>query len=188
MASMPGYHISKAPFAFLDQQFDGTNPANYTAALDTMKDSLVNVARNKFPGNPGKVKHFEDHWLGRGPWTQLLVEETLRAGLTEAIKTAAADPAHPKPMEFFWICAREKAFHIYYTDGPRQVTVFIFTPPPVDPIPDDLSGLTQAQNLYVVKKKDWELKPPGSNYPGTPTTLVPGSPDIIKVQIYDDPR
>jgi hypothetical protein len=197
---MPGYHISKSPFAFLDQRFDGTNVGNYTAALTAIAGGLLAAANARFPGNPPKVQHFHDHWLGGpGPWMQEEPEETLKEGLTAAIKTAlGVSPTQPlptpppttaKPMEFFWICAREHSFHVYFFNGPRQVSVFIFTPPPVDPIPVATMTGWNGENLFVVKKEDWESNPPGSNYPGPVTTLPPGSTtsDIIFREIFGGP-
>ena len=190
MASMPGYHITKGPFGFLDRRFDGMNPANYTAALNSLTGTLLAAAQNRFPNDVPKVQHFQNDWLGNGAWNQLKPEETLREGLKAAINAALSpNPANPKPMEFFWVCARERAFHVYYSTGPHQINVFIFTPPPVDPLPLVAGVLVHPENLFVVKKEDWEDNPPGSGYPGGFTTLVagsPGSPAIITRQIFGE--
>lgn len=195
MASMPGYHVSKGPFAFLDQRFDGTNPANYQAALAALGGSLQAAAAARFGAGDQKTQHFQNDWLGgANRWNALKPEETLRAGLTQAI-TKALQTNPPKPMEFFWICALDRDFHVYFSDGPRQVNVFIFTPPPLDPGGNPNSAaftnpatLTTPENLFVVKKRDWEDNPPGSTYPGPITTLVPNTPpppaSIIMREIF----
>lgn len=201
MASMPGYHISKGPFDFLDGRFNGANPQNYIDALNRLAGPLLAAAQARFPGDP-KVSHFQDDWLTSGNWAPLKPEQTLQAGLSAAIKAAigvaptapipVAAPATARPMEFFWICAREQEFHVYYFDGPRQVTVFIFTPPPIQPGggPNAVTpaSLGTPEHLFVVKKRDWESTPPGQTYPGPITTMVaapgPGQPEIILREVY----
>src|SRR5262249_39942048 len=110
VASMPGYHINKGPFAFLDDTFDGTNPGTYTAALAAIAGGLLGAATTRLgPGT--QLTCFQNQWLGNPGWNQFKPEATLQQGLTAAINAALApDPAHPKPMEFFWICAREHTF------------------------------------------------------------------------------
>src|SRR5262245_7543229 len=99
---MPGYHITKGPFAFLDQMFDGTNPGNYTAALAAIAapGGLLGAATARI-GPGAQLTCFQDDWLNNPSWNQLKPQETLREGLTAAINAANANPANPKPMEFF---------------------------------------------------------------------------------------
>ena len=181
MASMPGYHINKGPFAFLDDTFDGTNPGNYTAALAAIAGGLLGAATTRLgPGT--QLTCFQNQWLGNPGWNQFKPEATLQQGLTAAINAALApDPAHPKPMEFFWICAREPTFELYFSDGPHQVNVFIFTPPPVDPMPQTFGTLTTGEGIFVVKAPTWENTPPGSNYPSPITPLPAG---VIEREVW----
>jgi hypothetical protein len=199
MGSMPGYNVSKGPFAFLDAMFDGTNPQAYKDAKTMLAGSLKAAADARFtPGNT-RVKHFDDHWLSNGNhWKHLQPEETLKAGLTSAIvKAQGIDPDHPKPMEFFWVCANENEFNVYFCDGPRQVTVIILTPPPLDTgghasgATVSLTRLTEPEPIWVVKARDtWETATPGNGYPGPITTLKtvppPNPATIIRRQIYSD--
>jgi hypothetical protein len=198
MGSMPGYNVSKGPFAFLDDMFDGTNPQAYKNAKVMLAGSLKTAAEARFSPNNARVKHFDDHWLSDGNhWKHLRPEETLKAGLSNAItKAQGISPDHPKPMEFFWVCARDNEFHVYYCDGPRQVTVIILTPPPLDngghPSGDTvkLNKLTNPEPLWVVKAQDnWETTPPGNGYPGPMTTLANVGPPptaIIQRRIYSN--
>jgi hypothetical protein len=198
MGSMPGYNVSKGPFAFLDGMFDGTNPSAYSDAKTMLAGPLKAAAEARFSAGNSVVTHFDDHWLTNGNhWQHLQPEETLKAGLTAAItKAQGGDPTHPKPMEFFWVCARDNEFHVYYCDGPRQVTVIILTPPPLDngghPSGDTvkLNKLTNPEPLWVVKAQDnWETTPPGNGYPGPMTTLANVGPPptaIIQRRIYSN--
>lgn len=198
MASMPGYHVSKGPFGFLDGMFDGSDATKYADAIAKLQGSLQTAAEDRWtPGDP-RVQHFKTDWLGTGNnWGQLKPEDTLRQGLIRAITKAKATTP-PKPMEFFWVCALDHDFHIYYCDGPHHVTVIVFTPPPLDVggnphITVDPSALTAPTDppLFVVKKKDWENTGPGQQYPSAVTTLVPQtSPpvaEIIERQIMREP-
>ena len=199
MGSMPGYNVSKGPFAFLDGMFDGRNPQAYKDAKTMLAGSLKAAADARFSPTNARVKHFDDHWLNNGNhWKHLQPEETLKAGLTGAItKAQGIDPDHPKPIEFFWVCSRDNEFHVYYCEGAHQVTVIIFTPPPLDnagnPSGDtvSLSKLTEPEPIWVVKARDtWETAAPGSGYPGPITTLAtvppPNPATIIQRQIYSD--
>jgi hypothetical protein len=204
MASMPGYHVSKGPFGYLDGMFDGTaaSAPAYTAALNTLtNDTLQNAAVARFGAGDARVQHFTTDWLGSGPgsnhWDQLKPADTLREGLIRAItKANATNP--PKPMAFFWVCALDRDFHIYYCDGPHHVTVIIFTPPPLDDHGNphftvNLSALSAptVPPLFVVKKQDWESTSPPDGYPSAFTTLAPSttSPivNIIERQIMREP-
>jgi hypothetical protein len=33
------------------------------------------------------------------------------------------------PIESLWVCANEGEFQVYISEGPRQITVIVFTPP-----------------------------------------------------------
>jgi hypothetical protein len=70
--------------------------------------SLEVAAEARFGAGNTLVQHFENHWLNNGNhWQHLQPEETLKEGLSSAIKKAQGiDPAHPKAMEFFWVCYR----------------------------------------------------------------------------------
>jgi hypothetical protein len=175
--------------------FDGTNPSAYAAAKVKVAGSLKDAADARFGAGDPKVVHFQNDWLGGAyHWGNLKPEETLKAGLTQAItKAQGGDPTHPKPMEFIWVCARDKAFHVYYCDGPRQVTVIIFTPPPLDAQENPTGGavettsLTNQEPIWVVKKQ--ENYDTSGGYPGPVTQLtVVGPPQpatIIERQIFD---
>jgi hypothetical protein len=201
MASMPGYHVSKGPFSNLDRMFNGTDPAVYTNALLMLAGSLEVAAAARFGATSNLVTHFKTHWLSddnnSNHWKKLQPEATLKAGLTAAIKKAqGTDPDHPKPMEFFWVCADEGEFNVYYSAGDHQVTVIVFTPPPLDatgkPKDDfeDVANLDHPEQLWVVKPEDkYETTSPGVNYPGPITPLVPvpqADPRIIERQIWSN--
>ena len=191
MASMPGYNVSKGPFSNLDEWFDGTNPAVYTSALAMLAGSLEAAAVARFGAASKLVTHFKTHWLSddnnSNHWKKLQPEATLKAGLTAAIKKAQGnDPSRPKPMEFFWVCANEGEFNVYFSDGPHQVTVIVFTPPPLEangnPKDDfeDVANLDHAEQLWVVKPEDkYETQGSGVYYPGPITQLVPVPPAVV---------
>jgi hypothetical protein len=199
MGSMPIYNISKGPFADLDARFDGTIKQNYHDALDTLNTTdLLTATQQRYGATNKKTQHFEDDWLGSANnpakynWSNLRIDDTLKWGLIQAIETALqTDP--PKPMEFFWVCANDHSFHIYFHDGPHQVTVMIFTPPPlvgVNGNPNangfrDPADLTTPENLFVVKK--YEVSDAGT-YPSPITILYPpdpaSPPEIIMREIF----
>lgn len=202
MGSMPGYNVSKGPFAILDGTFDGTNPAAYTNALAMLTGSLAAAATARFGAGNVLVTHFQTHWLNNdnnsNHWKHLQPDDTLKAGLSAAIaKARSVDPAHPKPMEFFWVCADEDEFNVFYSDGPHQVTVIILTPPPLDDHGKrkdafvKVAELSHPENLWVVKPEDtYETTVPGNGYPGLVTELTAAPPAaparIIERQIYSD--
>lgn len=222
MAGMPGYHVNKGPFFYLDKMFDGTDAVAYTNALAALgpdltpqgqraRDYLNSAAGQRFrdnpadPGDPNpKLKsHFDNDWLNAGPnWKTLFPAETLRAGLREAISVAVDNREDPKgpplPMEFFWVCAQEKAFHVYYSiseflgvggnPNRKRVTVIVFTPIPEhgpgggapqgtkEQVPD--KDLGAAEPIWVVKLKEtYEDNfakaggQPGAGYPGAPAVV-----------------
>jgi hypothetical protein len=200
MGSMPIYHISKGPFADLDARFDGTIKKNYEDALEKLKTTaLVTAAEQRYGVNNKRTKHFKNDWLAGNKyhWKKLEVADTLKYGLIQAIEKALKTEP-PKRMEFFWVCADEKAFHVYFYDGPHQVTVMIFTPPPYDDDDDQrkkVSGfttpdeLTTPEHLFVVKKRDSEKdQPADGEYPSPVNVLHKGANptdnDIIMREIY----
>jgi len=192
MPSMPTYHVSKGTqFGYLESQFDDANfPTEYPAALGRLQDSVAAAAATHIP--PGQlsqsdVNHFADDWLGNW-WPQLAVPDTLRAGFIEAITHAQSVQ---KPMEVLWICALDQAFHVYYCEGPRQVTVIVFTPPPARHTTDQLD---KAEKIWVVKLGDqfdtqYPSKGPNIPAPVTVAQVTTGSPGmvgrpIIKQQLF----
>jgi hypothetical protein len=189
---MPTYHVSKGTqFGYLDEQFDESNLATeYPAALGRLQGSVAAAAATHIP--PGQlsqsdVNHLTDHWLGAW-WPQLAVPDTLRAGFIEAITHANGAQ---KPMEVLWICAQDQAFHIYYCEGPRQVTVIVFTPPPARHTTDPLD---KAEKIWVVKlgnQFDTQYPNKGPNIPAPVTVaqVTTGPPGmlgqpIIKQQLF----
>jgi len=197
MASMPGYHVSKGPFGFLDGMFNGTDPTAYTAALSMLTGAagLQAAAVARFGATDARVQHFTNDWLGSGAssnhWGQLKPEDTLKQGLIRAITKANATTP-PKPMEFFWVCAQDRDFHVYYCDGTQHVTVIIFTPPPLDDqgkarFTVNLSALSAPTDppLFVVKKQDCESTSPPDGYPSAINPLGPAAPPPPNVQIIE---
>jgi hypothetical protein len=167
MPSMPTYHVSKGTqFGYLEEQFDEANfPAEYPAALSRLQDSVAAAAATHVaPGQLSQrdVSHFTDHWLGNW-WPQLAVPDTLRAGFIQAITHAQTVQ---KPMEVLWVCALDQAFHVYYCEGPRQVTVILFTPPPARHTTDPLD---KAEKIWVVKLGDQA----DTQYPNLGPSIAP---------------
>lgn len=201
---MPVYNVSKGPFAYLDAQL--TNNQAYVDAINKLGQGLEAAAAGKFGAGSPKVTHFKDDWLsamsGAYRWGHLGPEDTLRIGLEQAIGKALSVG---KPMEFFWVCANENAFHVYYCDGPRQITVIIFTPPPLDrpdggpdnPGKPDRSKLASRNQLevhepiWVVKREDPNPNGFDATYPSPITSrwAVAGPPpgDVIERQIWSAP-
>jgi hypothetical protein len=166
MPSMPVYRAGKgSQFGMLDRQFGGDKSnymSAYDAALQRIDQSLTNLAsRHERPGELSHkdVDHFTKHWLQDKDdwWPQGLdVEDVLRAGYAEAIRRARTLEL---PIESLWICADEKvaqgdkpAFHVYIVEGPRQVTVIVYTPKPREHTPEN--ELTEGEPIWVVKVRD----------------------------------
>jgi hypothetical protein len=190
MPSMPTYHVSKgSQFGFLDQLFDVSSfPSAYPAALGQLQGSVAAAAAaHVSPGrlSQSDVDHFTNHWLGNW-WPRLAVPDTLRAGFIEAIQHAQSVR---KPMEVLWICALDQAFHVYYCEGPRQVTVVLFTPPPARHTTDPLD---KAERIWVVKlgnqfDTQYPTKGPNIPAPDTVATVTSGPMQgrpIIKQQLF----
>jgi hypothetical protein len=166
MPSMPTYFVGKGrQFGFLDHQFGGEKDDYmdaYDAALERIDEPLANLAAEhaaewKGPHvaglNTDDADHFQQHWLA-GWWPNKDVEQVLRAGYRAAIERARNLEL---PLESLWVCADEDQFQVYICEGPRQVTVIVFTPPPEERDGErQHSGarLTEDEPIWVVKKKD----------------------------------
>jgi hypothetical protein len=162
MPSMPGYFVGKGyQFAMLDRQFGGTEDeymAAYDAALGRIDEPLGDLAAqhaDRVSGlraelKDGDASHFRKHWLGDW-WSGKRVEEVLRAGYREAIQRAQQAR---KPIESLWICANEDRFQVYICEGPRQITVLVFTPPPKENEHEPVETLTEDEPILVVKEHD----------------------------------
>ena len=200
MPSMPTYHVNKgSQFGFLDATLGGANFLDeYTGALSRLQGgdpaTVLNaaahdrIAPNRLTQND--FDHFVQDWLGGGGWwPRNAVPDTLRAGFTEAIKRARGAQPQPKPMEVLWVCAADPDFHVYYCEGPRQVTVLVFTPRPRGHT--DLP-LDHSENIWVVKLRDQfddQYPSLGTGIPGPQVVAtVQSGPmmgrDIIQQQLF----
>jgi hypothetical protein len=185
MPSMPGYFVGKGyQFAMLDEQFGGSESefmAAYEAALDRIDEPLDELAeRHARPGSglrtdlkAGDARHFRSHWLGDW-WEGKRVEDVLRAGYREAIHRAQQAR---KPIESIWVCANEDRFQVYICEGPRQFTVLVFTPPPVEGGHEPLESLTEHEPIWVVKEREKD----DEEMPGEFRELVPDADRPIVV-------
>jgi hypothetical protein len=166
MPSMPIYFVGKGrQFGFLDHQFGGEKDEYmraYDEALERISAPLAELAEQhaqewKGPHvaglNTDDTDHFRDDWLGTW-WPDKDVEQVLRAGYRAAIERAR----HLElPLESLWVCAQEDQFQVYVCEGPRQVTVIVFTPPPGEregARAHTRARLTEDEPIWVVKKKD----------------------------------
>jgi hypothetical protein len=162
MPSMPGYFVGKGyQFLMLDRQFGGSEDeymAAYEAALGRIDQPLGDLAAEhadqgsglRAELKTGDAGHFRKHWLGDW-WRGKRVEEVLRAGYREAIQRAKDAR---KPIESLWICANENRFQVYICEGPRQITVLVFTPPPKENAHEPVDTLTEDEPIVVVKEHD----------------------------------
>jgi hypothetical protein len=166
MPSMPIYFVGKGrQFGFLDHQFGGEKDdymAAYEQTLQRIDQPLADLADDharewKGPHvaglNPDDADHFRDDWLGTW-WPNKDVEQVLRAGYRAAIERARNLEL---PLESLWVCAQEDQFQVYICEGPRQVTVIVFTPPPGEregQRDHSRQQLTEDEPIWVVKKKD----------------------------------
>ena len=185
MPSMPGYFVGKGyQFLMLDQQFGGSEAeymAAYDAALSRIDLPLGDLAENhtkrasgvRADLKEGDAKHFERHWLGDW-WPGKRVEEVLRAGYREAITRAQAVK---KPIESLWVCADENKFQVYICEGPRQITVLVFTPPPKERAHEPVDTLTEDEPILVVKEHDKDDDDVKAKY----DVVVPGGKEPIIV-------
>jgi hypothetical protein len=162
MPSMPGYFVGKGyQFLMLDRQFGGSDNeymAAYDAALSRIDQPLGDLAAKhadrgsglRAELKTGDAEHFGKHWLDDW-WTGKRVEDVLRAGYREAIQRAKDAK---KPIESLWICANEDRFQVYICEGPRQITVLVFTPPPKEGEHEPVDTLTEDEPIWVVKEHD----------------------------------
>jgi hypothetical protein len=159
---MPFYFVAKgAQFELMDKQFDGTNRAEYTDALKRIRSrsSIVELAEQHVSTRGagltrGDVEHFEKDWLdywGSYPHGHP-VEAVMREGYRKAIELAMEDPEHLKPIASFWVCANERAYQVYVCNDSEQVTVLVFTPPPIEHVAEE--QLTEEEPIWVVKARD----------------------------------
>jgi hypothetical protein len=159
---MPGYFVGKGyQFLMLDRQFGGNEDeymAAYDAALSRIEQPLGELAENHAKRDSGvraelkegDAEHFRKHWLGDW-WRGKRVEEVLRAGYREAIQRAKDAK---KPIESLWVCANEDRFQVYICEGPRQITVLVFSPPPKEGEHEPVDTLTEDEPILVVKEHD----------------------------------
>ena len=167
MPAMPFYYVGKGTqFGLLDRQFGGGEDdfmAAYDEALAILDgpdaQSLTDAARNHSDEGSGRmlglseddVEHFRRHWLGDW-WPGKQVEAVLRNGFAAAIRLARE---RRLPIEAVWVCADEDAFQVYFVEGARQITVIVFTPQPVEQVPEEL--MTEFEPIWVVKVRDeWD--------------------------------
>lgn len=149
MPPMPVYYVGKgSQFGVLDM-FDGARQEDYEAALRRLESSsLLDLARRRADAGGltrGDVQHFHDEWLGepgatvgvkageqdRRWWPDQHVELVLRAGIRKALELALPNDEHGLlAVEALWVCAAEGVFYVYVNEGPRQVTIIVYTPPP----------------------------------------------------------
>jgi hypothetical protein len=183
MPSMPGYFVGKGyQFLMLDRQFGGSEDeymAAYDAALGRIDQPLGDLAAEHADQRSGlraELKtgdegHFRKHWLGDW-WRGKRVEEVLRAGYREAIQRAKDTR---KPIESLWICANEDRFQVYICEGPRQITVLVFTPPPKENEHEPVETLTEDEPIVVVKEHDDDDRKVNADV----NVLVPGGKSPI---------
>lgn len=158
MPSMPNYFVGKgAQFELIDAQFGGDREsylAAYDAALERLNgESIVELAHRHTKARSAKrlttgdIEHFQQDWIDY--WGKHPVEAVLKEGYRKAIEVARAGE---KPIESWWVCADEDAFQVYVCDGARQVTVLVFTPPPIEHVGEEY--LTEDEPIWVVKPRD----------------------------------
>jgi hypothetical protein len=175
---MPTYHINKgSQFGYLDATLGSNNfQGAYSAALTKLQGAnpaaVLNTAANARVApnqlTQNDFNHFVGDWLGGNNWwPQTAVPDTLRAGFVQAI--TRAQNAN-KPIEVLWVCAVDRDFHVYYCDGPRQVTVLVFTPHPGQ---HTNLPLNRPENIWVVKLRD----PFDARYPSLGTGIP--APQVV---------
>jgi hypothetical protein len=161
---MPYYYVGKgSQFTVIDAEYAGDYMAAYKAALAVLEGpdemSFGDMARRHTSDSndprsgltSDDVTHFETDWLGRSwaTWAEHPVEPLLRHGFIKAIKCAQKEGL---PLEALWCCTDEDVFQIYICQGPRQVTVIVYTPRPVEHVAD--AKLTEPEKIWVVKVRD----------------------------------
>jgi hypothetical protein len=161
---MPVYYVGKgSQFGVLDM-FDGTNQEDYEAALGRLESpsSLAQLAEQRAEAgglSDRDVEHFEHDWLGDTWWAAKHVALVLRAGIRRALQTALPNERHGLlPIEALWVCASEDVFQVYVNEGPHQVTIIVYTPPPQYSTRDR----ELEERIWVVKTRDdWDETLPG---------------------------
>jgi hypothetical protein len=155
MPPMPVYYVGKGrQFRVLDM-FDGTQQEIYDETLARLDDTSLSELAERRAAEGGltdqDVQHFENDWL-RKWWPQKHVEVILRAGIRKAIQTALPNSARGLlPIEALWVCSNEGVFQVYVNEGPHQVTVILYTPPPVE-YAERAQEL--EEHIWVVKTRD----------------------------------
>jgi hypothetical protein len=139
---MPVYFVGKgSQFGVFDKLFDGTDRDIYDVTVENLDNySLMELTyRRRTEGFKGEqlltdidVSHFEADWLGSW-WPYKHVELVLKAGIKKAVQTALPEnnqKGELLPIEALWVCAKEDVFQVYVNEGPHQITMIVYTPPP----------------------------------------------------------
>ena len=155
MPPMPVYYVGKGTqFGVLDM-FDGTDRAVYDAALERLNRPLGELAAERAAKgglSNTDVRHFDKDWLGEEWWPNKHVELILRAGIRKALEVATQNEREKLlPVEALWVCADENVFQVYVNEGPHQVTMIVYTPPPKH-YPEREHEL--QERIWVVKTRD----------------------------------
>jgi hypothetical protein len=178
---MPVYYVGKgSQFGVFDKLFDGTDREIYDATIENLDNyslmELTHVRRTQgFKGDQVltdiDVEHFEKDWLGKW-WPYKHVELVLKAGIKKAIQTALPENNQKDellPIEALWVCATEDVFQVYVNEGPHQITMIVYTPPPgnyyaragvlherisVVKVRDDFDGLLHGSELTRLNQQD----------------------------------
>lgn len=166
MPPMPVYYVGKGTqFRVLDM-FDGTDEAVYDAALERLNStmSLTTLAANRAAAptqhsslTDTDINHFQKDWLERW-WPNMNVELVLRGGIRKALEVAKPNDERATllPVEALWVCASEGVFQVYVNEGPHQITVIIFTPPPKYEVKPEGRHVFE-ERIWVVKTRDeWD--------------------------------
>jgi hypothetical protein len=193
MPSMPIYFVGKGrQFILVDDVFGGRKRnymRAYKEAMTRMQQPLTSLTHQHGAAStggfsrltPADAQHFEDHWI-TGWWPGKKVAEVLSAGYSTAIELAQA---RKLPIESLWVCASEDEFQMYVCEGPRQITVIVFTPPPPGP-PENREHsqerLTKDEPIWVVKVKD-HYDDEYTNQGGGPIETLDAANQIIRRRV-----
>jgi hypothetical protein len=178
---MPVYYVGKgSQFGVFDKLFDGTERDIYDATIENLdKYTLMELTHERraqgFKGDQVltdiDVEHFEKDWLGTW-WPYQHVELVLKAGIKKAVQTALPEnneKGELLPIEALWVCASENVFHVYVNEGPHQITMIVYTPPPgnyyaragvlherisVVKVRDDFDGVLRGSELTRLNPDD----------------------------------
>jgi len=142
MPPMPVYYVGKgSQFGVFDKLFDGTDRGIYDVTIENLDNySLMELTQQRraqgFKGvdvlSDVDVEHFEKDWLGAW-WQYKHVELVLKAGIKQALQTALPENNEANtllPIEALWVCAADDVFQVYVNEGPHQITMIVYTPPP----------------------------------------------------------